>query len=324
MKKHVIGLIVAAMLMAMLGCIGGGTDTATPAPPPTQQETQAPPTREPTAEPTAAPTQNAGGVGFTLTVNNRSHYDICYVYISSSDSDTWGQDWLDSDIIASGDRYTFDVPAGTYDIMMTDCADTPIETAWEISDDLTLDIGGPGFVAVTVTNDLSDVNICYIYISPSSSDSWGSDLLGDKEVMPPDWSRIFFVAPDTYDFMAMDCDQNTLAEQRGVEVREDLTWYASEAGGGGGGATGPAEGQVTLTVENNSSETVCWLYVSPSSSDTWGDDRLGSEILSSGDTFDVYVDPGTYDLKAEFCSDVDPLQETDVDLTSDTVWTLSD
>jgi len=51
---------------------------------------------------TVTPRATSAG-GFSIVVDNRSHYRICYVYISSSDSDTWGADWLGSDIIASND-----------------------------------------------------------------------------------------------------------------------------------------------------------------------------------------------------------------------------
>ncbi len=56
---------------------------------------------------------------------------------------------------------------------------------------------------------------------------------------------------------------------------------------------------VTLEVVNYSSETVYYLYVSPSASTSWGVDRLGtSGIILPGDSFFVTVPPGEYDFKA--------------------------
>lgn len=65
--------------------------------------------------------------------------------------------------------------------------------------------------------------------------------------------------------------------------------------GGGGGDTGVA----SVRVVNNSGYTIYNLYISPSSSSSWGDDQLGSNVILSGYSFTVNNIPaGTYDLKA--------------------------
>lgn len=56
----------------------------------------------------------------------------------------------------------------------------------------------------------------------------------------------------------------------------------------------------TLVVQNNTSYTIYWLYVSPSSDDSWGQDQLGSNVISPGSSFRlVGIVPGTYDIRAE-------------------------
>jgi len=110
--------------------------------------------------------------------------------------------------------------------MLTDCDDVTLETAWEISANHTLRIGGSGMRAVTIANDLDSL-ICYVYISASTSTSWGDDQLGHKEVLPANRSRIFFVPAGTYDLKATDCNANTLAEQYNVVIQQDITWYPS-------------------------------------------------------------------------------------------------
>jgi len=55
-----------------------------------------------------------------------------------------------------------------------------------------------------------------------------------------------------------------------------------------------------LTVVNDSAETVYVLYVSPSTSTNWGDDVLGTQTtLSPGESFQLRLDPGTYDMQAK-------------------------
>jgi hypothetical protein len=50
---------------------------------------------------------------------------------------------------------------------------------------------------------------------------------------------------------------------------------------GGGGSSGPA----TLEVRNNTSTSIWYLYVSPSTDSTWGPDQLGANIIAPGGTF---------------------------------------
>lgn len=224
MKKTMIWLVVVILLGATLGCLGG--DTATPAPATQAPATQAPATQAP------ATTAPVGGNTVTLTVDNSSGQDVCYLFISPSTESTWGDDALGSDILSSGDSMDFDLTPGDYDIMATDCS------------------------------------------------------------------------------------QNEIASEYGVSITRNTTWTVSPSAA----PTGPT---VDLTVQNQSSEDICFLYVSPSTNGSWGDDKLGSDTLNAGDSFVVSVPGGTYDLKAEFCSDTDPVEEYGVDLTSNQVWTIS-
>lgn len=57
-----------------------------------------------------------------------------------------------------------------------------------------------------------------------------------------------------------------------------------------------------FTLINESSQDVYYLYVSPSSSDSWGPDILGDDIIPSGTNYNVVIDDGldtcNYDLLA--------------------------
>jgi hypothetical protein len=95
---------------------------------------------------------------------------------------------------------------------------------------------------------------------------------------------------------------------------------ACSDGGNGGG-----EGTVTLTIFNESSETICFVYISPSDSDEWGEDALGDgNLIEPGDTYTFDVVVGTYDLMAENCDgEVLGVQEG-VDMSESKEWTFSD
>ncbi|QWV92379.1 carboxypeptidase-like regulatory domain-containing protein [Geomonas oryzisoli] len=66
--------------------------------------------------------------------------------------------------------------------------------------------------------------------------------------------------------------------------------------GCGGGSDESAKGSVKVT--NSASNSVYYLYVSPSSQNQWGPDQLGTHtILPDGSFTLTNVPPGTYDLK---------------------------
>lgn len=58
-----------------------------------------------------------------------------------------------------------------------------------------------------------------------------------------------------------------------------------------------ASGQIN--VQNTSGETILFLYISSCSSSSWGADRLGTNVLPSGQSLSFTVSPGCYDLRAE-------------------------
>ena len=77
--------------------------------------------------------------------------------------------------------------------------------------------------SITLVNN-SDETICYVYISPSTSDEWGEDWLGTTEVVGPGEQRTFEVDPGTYDLLATDSDDNELAVEWEVEVTQPVVW----------------------------------------------------------------------------------------------------
>ncbi len=62
----------------------------------------------------------AASAGTIKVTNNTGGWDIYYAYISPSDSDQWGNDWLGSDVMSSGETWEFPVSNGTWDIRLVD------------------------------------------------------------------------------------------------------------------------------------------------------------------------------------------------------------
>ena len=196
MKQRIIFVIITLLLLTSLACVGGRGG------------------------------QSGGGssdVAFTIV--NRSPEDICYVLMSPSDSDSWGDDQLgENDLINPGDRQTFTMPRGTYDIRAENCDEAAMATAWEVSSNTTVTAGQSGAnVRLNVVNGSSS-EVCFIFISGSNGDDWGDDWMGDMESLPPDGLRAFYVKGGTYDLMAADCDENPLIEEYEVDLQSDLDW----------------------------------------------------------------------------------------------------
>lgn len=172
---------------------------------------------------------------------------------------------------------------------------------------------GSGIVLDVVNNTSSTV--CYLYLSPSENTEWGDDQLGAETVIASgEYFTLTDILAGTYDLRADDCDSNILVQNFGIEMTstEGYTWTLSDS-------------QVTLTVINNSSIDICYLYVSPSTDDEWGPDQLGPEtILYAGNTFAVEgIDPGSYDMRIEGCTEGD-LEEYGLDLSTDFEYTVTD
>jgi hypothetical protein len=114
----------------------------------------------PAAAPTAVSTRSVatespgGGGEFQLKVVNQTSADICYVLISPSAADEWGDDWLgDEEIIKTGMSRVFDVPGEPHDAMFLNCDEAVLATIFEVNSDFTLTVGGAGLVELVAYNE---------------------------------------------------------------------------------------------------------------------------------------------------------------------------
>lgn len=206
MKRNVmVGLIVGLLLLS-LAC-GGGSST----PKPTELATQ------PVAR------------GLEIKISNQSPYDICYVQISASDQDQWGEDQLGAqEKIAPSASRSFTVAAGAHDVKVMDCSQRTLATFWSLDRGTTVEVGGRGLAPLVILN-TSGTEICYVYVAPSTDDTWGEDWLGPAEGLAArEGARVFFVRPGTYDMLVQDCDGNDLVSEFEVSVTEEITWTISD------------------------------------------------------------------------------------------------
>ena len=121
-------LLLVTLVAVSVACStsGGGTTepppTDTQPPPPTQV-----PTLPPIPTPPMVPTAGGGGAA-TVTLINQSGQSVCYVHISLSTEQYWGDDWLGStEIVADGATRAFGVEPGTWDMQAQTCDGETIE-----------------------------------------------------------------------------------------------------------------------------------------------------------------------------------------------------
>jgi hypothetical protein len=77
-----------------------------------------------------------------------------------------------------------------------------------------------------------------------------------------------------------------------------------------------------IDITNRGAATVCYVYVSSCSQDSWGDDILGRDTLPSGGTATVRVAGGCWDLRAEDCDHSVVAVRRNVEVDSGTAWAI--
>ncbi len=141
-------------------------------------------------------------------------------------------------------------------------------------------------LSLEIIND-SGRDIWAIYISASDADDWGENRLTDTVIRDGKSYVLKGIPAGVYDLQAVDENGEVIETVWEVEIAEDTYWAVV------GGAT--------LEVVNGSTKIVAALYISPSDSDSWGEDWLGGVTLKSGGSYMVEgLESDTlYDMKAE-------------------------
>lgn len=201
MKRWSILMVVGALLMVTLACGGRGDGGDT----------------------------SSSSAQIEIEVVNRAPEDICYVYISESNSDEWGDDQLgDNDTITTGGSMTFGFPKGEYDVRLENCDEVVMETGWQITSNATITAGANGATSWVLFDNQSSVDVCYVFISPANGDDWGDDWMGGNENVPSGEMRLFYVKPGAYDLLAQDCDQQDIVEVYEVDLENGRPWILSD------------------------------------------------------------------------------------------------
>ena len=224
-----IGLALAVLVVATLACGGGGgDDTPTLEAPPTlrQQEQQEEQPTQPPTQPPPPPTPEPEPVeeAPALEITNSSGTDVWYIYVSPSDAEEWGSDWLGDNIIHDGESYTIvDIPSGHYDIKAEDENEEVIETWWNVDVDARMMWTIVGLASLEVVNDSPDT-ITDLFISPTEDTSWGDNWLTAGVIGPGETHTLDSLPRGTYDMRAADSEGDAIEMIYSVSLAGEKTW----------------------------------------------------------------------------------------------------
>lgn len=151
-----------------------------------------------------------------------------------------------------------------------------------------------------ITN-TSGKQINEIYVSPSTESNWGSDWLREHVLAS---GQRFAIRPRrdgtcVFDIRVVFADGSS-EERRRVNVCNVNEVAFTSAGAV---ARGQSQANADFRLVNRSGRTIQQLFVSPSSDQNWGADRLGQNVLPSGRAFSVTLPrDGTcvYDIRVVY------------------------
>lgn len=244
-----------------------------------------------------------------VIINELDGWDIEEIYVDLSDGPR-GEDRIDRKL-ESGDEITIILDEdGIYDIMIID-EDDESYTLWEV------EIGEDGYVwavtledgdwqsdaeevTVTIENGLGSWTLWNGYCSLSESDEWGEDRFGSEVLEPGESVSFEVMSGDYYDFKCIDNEDDEYLLWD-VWVGEDgFVWEVDLSDMDNSLVDADTDGDAAITIYNGLGDWTIWYVYSSASDGPWGEDRLGSELLSAGEEFTFYVPADdTYDFKVE-------------------------
>lgn len=160
---------------------------------------------------------------------------------------------------------------------------------------------GTGDGHIKIVNTLGDYAIYWVNVVEAGGDIYRDSTEYCQSIIVYEGEELnILLAPGTYDIQIEDVDGDTYTRY-GVEItRDPYVWEITLDDIDAFDSMG--EGSAPVTIINDLGTYDIWYVYCDLSSEPWGNDVLGSEILAAGDSYTFYVNPGNYDIK---CEDVD-------------------
>ena len=147
----------------------------------------------------------------------------------------------------------------------------------------------------------SSWSIHQLYISPASQSDWGPDQLGTEILGTGGSYELTSIPCDRYDVKLIDEDSDECVVNAVNICGSSETWEITDADLLSCQAETAATAkptQASITIKNQSAWEITRLYLSPVTDQDWGPDQLGTEVISTGGSFDLTDIPcASYDVK---------------------------
>jgi hypothetical protein len=227
----------------------------------------------------------------SLRLTNNYAFSIVDLRIAPASSPDWGANQLTASVPPGASFTVTGIPAGTYDLraVASDGAvaeQRGVGLSGGVTRTWTVTAPAPTTGSVRLVNNYA-FPVTELYVAPMSAPTWGPDFVAGSVPTGGGTFTVTDVPPGSYKLRAV-ASNAAFAEQFNVSVTAGNTyvWTVDEA---------PA---ASLTVVNGSGFSVTELYVSPSTSGTWGPDQLAGTISPGGSFTLTGIPPGTWDFKA--------------------------
>jgi len=166
--------------------------------------------------------------------------------------------------------------------------------------------GDPSFSVVN----RSGQTIEQLYVSSAQENSWGQDRLGRNTLSNGRSYAVRLPAGQCVNDIRVVYQGGRAEERRGVDTcplnevvfgTQGAPPQAQQGGKRGPAVAGPT-GNPSFNLVNRSSKTIQVVRASPSSDSSWGEDRLGNEVVAPGATFAIRLPAGecNYDIRIEY------------------------
>ena len=133
--------------------------------------------------------------------------------------------------------------------------------------------------------------VYYVYLSPVSSESWGSDRLGSNVLQNNQSitiSSLSLNSGNQYDIRLIDEDNDTYTKRNvRLSANQSIEFSISDLDRRTNTAASSNNERPSVRIVNKTGYTVYFVYISPTSSSRWGDDVLEDDILRNGQSVTV-------------------------------------
>jgi len=131
----------------------------------------------------------------------------------------------------------------------------------------------------------------YLFFSPSSSDTWGSDRLGPGVLRNNEAFNIssaLLNVSSNYDIRLVDKDGDSYTKKNvRIYLNQNINFTFSDLDPKPQSPNASNSNSASFRIVNKTGYTIYFAYVSPVTSRSWDEDILGRDVLPNGQTFNV-------------------------------------